>query len=144
MCFYARDSLVSIFSARRNLSLARLERICTLMNLEIADLLELARGPGARVTELSEKQERELVGNPKLLLVGMMAVSHWTAAEILETYRFSETELVGLLARLDRLKIIDLLPENRIKVRLPQNFNCRCTRSSKKRWIGPPLRQLKF
>src|SRR5260221_2174278 len=119
------ESSVKRMFARRNLSLARLERICALMNLEIADLLELTRGADARVAELSEKQERELVGNPKLLLVGMLAVSHWTAAEILETYRFSQSELVGLLARLDRLKIIDLLPENRIKVRLPQNFNWR-------------------
>jgi len=34
---------------------------------------------------LSEKQERELVGNPKLLLVGLLAASHWTAAEMLAT-----------------------------------------------------------
>lgn len=119
------ESSVKRMFARRNLSLARLERICALMNLQIADLLELTRGADARVAELSEKQERELVGNPRLLLVGMLAVSHWTAAKILETYRFSEAELVSLLARLDRLKIIDLLPENRIKVRLAQNFNWR-------------------
>ncbi len=119
------ESSVKRMFARRNLSLGRLERICALMNLEIADLLELTRDADGRVTELSEKQERELVGNPKLLLVGMLAVSHWTAAKILETYRFSQTELVGLLTMLDRLRIIDLLPENRIKVRLPRNFNWR-------------------
>ena len=119
------ESSVKRLFARRNLSLGRLERICALMNLEIADLLELTRAAEGRLTELSEKQERELVGNPRLLLVGMLAISHWTAAKILETYRFSEAELVSLLARLDRLRIIDLLPENRIKVRLHQNFNWR-------------------
>jgi hypothetical protein len=41
---------------------------------------------------------------------------------MLEAYRFSESDLVGLLTRLDRLGIIDLLPGNRIKVRLARNF----------------------
>ena len=119
------ESSVKRMFARRNLSLGRLERICALMNLEIADLLDLTRAADGSVTELSEKQERELVGNPKLLLVGMLALSHWGAAKILETYRFSESELVGLLTGLDRLRIIDLLPENRIKLRLARNFNWR-------------------
>src|SRR6266568_689592 len=112
------ESSVKRMFARRNLSLGRLERICALMNLEIADLLDLTRAADGSLTELSEKQERELVGNLKLLLVGMLALSHWTAAKILETYRFSEAELVGLLTRLDRMRIIDLLPENRIKLRV--------------------------
>ena len=119
------ESSVKRMFARRNLSLGRLEQICALMHLEIADLLDLTRTADGSVTQLSEKQERELVGNPKLLLVGMLTLSHWTAAKILETYRFSESELVGLLTRLDRMRIIDLLPENRIKLRLARNFNWR-------------------
>ena len=119
------ESSVKRMFAQRHLSLNRLEQVCGLMNLEITDLLELTRTAEGRITELTEDQERELVSDPRLLLVGTLAVSHWTAAKILETYRFSETELVGLLARLDRLRIIDLLPQNRIKVRLQRNFNWR-------------------
>lgn len=119
------ESSIKRMFAQRHLSLNRLEQVCGLMNLEIADLLELTRAAEGRVSELSEDQERELVSDPKLLLVGTLAISHWGAAKILETYRFSETELVGLLVRLDRLRIIDLLPENRIKVRLQRNFNWR-------------------
>src|SRR5206468_160266 len=95
------------------------------MDLEIADLLELTRAAEGRVTELSEDQERALVSDPKLMLVAILSISHWTAASMLENYRFSETELVGLLARLDKLGIIDLLPGNRIKVRLARNFTWR-------------------
>jgi hypothetical protein len=119
------ESSVKRTFAQRNLSLARLEQVCGLIDLEIGDLLDLARAAEGRVSELSEEQERELVSDPKLLLVGTLAVSHWTAAKILETYRFSESELVGLLTRLDRLGIIRLLPENRIQVRLQRNFNWR-------------------
>jgi DNA-binding Xre family transcriptional regulator len=119
------ESSVKRIFARRQLSLARLEQICGLIGIEIADLLEFTRAAEGRMSELSEEQESELVNSPKLLLVGTLAVSHWTADKILETYRFSEAELVGMLARLDRLRIIDLLPGNRIKVRLQRNFNWR-------------------
>src|SRR6266478_2306126 len=63
-----------------------------------------------------------LVNEPKLLLVGILAISFWTAADILATFRISRTELVRLLVRLDRMRIIDLLPDNVIKVRLARNF----------------------
>jgi DNA-binding Xre family transcriptional regulator len=119
------ESSVKRMFAQQNLSLDRLEQICALMNLEIADLLELTRDAEARITELTEEQERELVGDPKLLLVAIVAISHWTASKILETYQLSESELVKILARLDRMRIIDLLPDNRIKVRLARNFTWR-------------------
>ena len=57
-----------------------------------------------------------------VLLVGLLALSNWTAAEILQTYRLTEPELVQILARLDSIGVIDLLPGNRIKLKLARNF----------------------
>ncbi len=116
------ESSVKRLFAQGDFTLVRIEEICGLCGLEIADLLELTRAAEGRLTELTEEQERELVSDPKLLLVGILATSHWTMRGMLETYRFSETELLRLLARLDRLKIIELQPGNRIKVRLARNF----------------------
>ena len=107
------------------MSLDRLEQVCALMELEIADLLELTRAAEGRVKELTEEVEKTLVSDSKLLLVAVLAINHWTAQAMLETYRFSESELVGLLMRLDRLGIIDLMHGNRIKVRLARNFSWR-------------------
>ena len=119
------ESSVKRVFAQERLSLDRLEQICSLMELEITDLFELTRAAERRITELSEEQERSLVGDPKVLLVAVLAINHWTAQAMLEKYRFSESELVALLTRIDRLGIIDLLPGNRIKVRLAHNFNWR-------------------
>ena len=119
------ESSVKRMFSQESMSLDRLEQICELMELEIADLLELTRAAEGRLTELAEDQELSLVSDPKLLLVAILAISHWTAANIVKQYRFSESELVGLLARLDRAGIIDLLPGNRIKVRLSRNFKWR-------------------
>ncbi len=116
------ESSVKRTFSQGTMSLERLEQLCALMELEIADLLELTRAAEGRVKELTEQTEKTLVSDVKLLLVAVLAISHWTAQAMLETYRFSESELVGLLTRLDRLGIIDLLQGNRIKVRLARNF----------------------
>jgi hypothetical protein len=43
-------------------------------------------------------------------------------AEIIHTYDISETEGIQLLARLDRMKMIELQPGNRVKLMMAQNF----------------------
>jgi DNA-binding Xre family transcriptional regulator len=119
------ESSVKRMFAQQNMDLERLERICALMNLEIADLLELTRHAQGRISELTEEQELELVSDPKLLIVGVLATSQWSVTKILENYRLSEPELLKMLRRLERMKVIDLLSNNRIKVRLPRNFSWR-------------------
>jgi len=120
----SESSVKRVFS-QENLSLDRLEQICALMDLEIADLFDLTRAAEKRITELTDEQERVLVSDPKVLLIAILAINHWTVPVMLEKYRFSESELIALLTRLDRLGIIDLLPGNRIKVRLAHNFSWR-------------------
>jgi DNA-binding Xre family transcriptional regulator len=119
------ESSVKRMLAQKKLSLNRFEQICGLMGLEIADLVELAHQAENRIVELTEEQERELVSDPKVLLVAVLVFNYWSAAKILETYRLTEAELVKVLTRLDKMRIIDLLPGNRIKVRLARNFKWR-------------------
>ena len=119
------ESSVKRLFAHQDFSLGRVERICALMKLELTDLLELMHAAEPHLSELTEDQERTLVSEPKLLLIGILAISFWTAADILQTFKVSKTELVRMLARLDRLRIIDLLPDNVIKVRLARNFTWR-------------------
>jgi DNA-binding Xre family transcriptional regulator len=116
------ESSVKRLFSQKKLTLDRLEEICKHLDLEISDLLEMARSTQGLITELSEAQERALVGNQRLLLVGLLALSHWTAEEIVTVYRLTEAQVVRLLAQLDALGIIDLLPGNRIKLRLARNF----------------------
>ena len=103
-------------------SLHRLEAVCDLAGL---DLLELARQADAqryRMPALTVDQERELVGDPALLLVAVCALNRWPFERILERYRFDPPRLVALLARLDRMGLIEFLPGNRIRLRIARNF----------------------
>jgi len=119
------ESSVKRIFARKDLSLERIEKICSLMELDLTDLLELMHAAEPRISELTEEQERALVNVPKLLLVGILAISYWSAEDMVATFRISKTELVRLLARLDRMRLIALMPNDHIKIRLARNFSWR-------------------
>lgn len=110
-----------MFAAKR-FTLDRLEDICQLLQLELTDLFLLHEESRQRITQLTEEQEKELVSDDKLLLVAVSVRNRLGFEDIIRHYHISETECIRCLARLDKLKIIDLLPNNRIKLRIDENF----------------------
>lgn len=108
--------------ASRRFSLDRLEDICALMQLELTDLFQLYEASRQRIDHLSAEQEKELVANTKLLLVAVSVRNRLSFDDIVDHYNISETECIHHLAKLDKLKIIDLLPNNRIKLRIDDAF----------------------
>lgn len=111
--------------AAEDLSLSRLDAICDLAGLDVGVLAELAAGAVDPLTELSAEQEQALVEDPRLLLVTYLALNQWPFAEMVRTFDVSEHQAVRLLARLDRLGMIDLLPGNRIRLKTARNFRWR-------------------
>ena len=109
--------------AKQTFTLRRLDEICDVLGIEISDLAKIVEHEAERVTQLSVAQEKEVISDPKLLLVAVHALNHWTLEEIVDRYTISKTECVRLLVRLDRLRIIDLLPNNRIRVIVGRNFS---------------------
>ena len=109
--------------ADKNLSLLRLEHICHMLGMEISDLVQTMNQRAHRITQLTREQEDEIAGDRLLLLVTVCALNRWTFAEILDHFAITEVEAIRCLTRLDRLKIIDLLPGNRIKLLISPNFD---------------------
>jgi DNA-binding Xre family transcriptional regulator len=117
-------SVKRVFATHR-FTLERLDRICAVLGIEITDLAKMVEHEAERVTQLTLEQEREIVSDPKLMLVAVHALNHWTLEEIVDHYAISKTECIRLLARLDRLRIIELLPNNRIRLIVGRNFSWR-------------------
>lgn len=117
-------SIKRLFSSR-NFSLQQVQQICLMMEMEISDLVQLMTERQARLQELSEEQEEEIVSDPGFLIITVCALNRWTFDDIVEAYTFTEHEVLQKLARLDRLKIIELLPKNRIKLLVAPNFSWR-------------------
>jgi len=134
----ARELDLSEASVKRlfseySFTLGRIGQVCTMLNLEIADLIHQMEKNLNLTTQLTLAQEKELVADTKLLLMAHFLTNKLEFSDIIRIYDISETEGVRLLAKLDRMKIIELLPGNRVKLLISPNF----------KWImDGPIRRL--
>lgn len=115
-------SIKRMFS-EKNFTLKRLDQVCQVLDVEVSDLLR-DTGPGDELlSQLTHEQETQIVADKKLLLVAICALNHWTLAQILAIYDIPKAECIKLLAQLDRLKIIRLLPNNKIRPLVTRAFS---------------------
>lgn len=114
-------SVKRIFS-RGDLSLGRLETVCRKVEIDFYDLARLARNRDAASETLTAEQEQALARDARLLTVLHLLLNDWTFQEILAEYALTEAELVRMLVRLDRLRVIELAPRNRVRLRCPKHL----------------------
>lgn len=114
-------SVKRIFS-RREFTLERLDEVCRIAGVDFAELARAASEQSAAAQQLSAAQEEAIVSDPKLLLVALCAVNNWTFDEIVATYDLAPTEVTHCLARLDRERIVELGPGNRIRPLINRAF----------------------
>lgn len=118
----SEPSVKRMFATRR-FSVDRLVNIANLLGFTLAELAQEAAVSERRLHTLSESQERELVRDEKLLLVAVCALNQWTVEDIGAVYRLDEAECILHLTRLDRLRLIHLLPGNRIRLNVARDFD---------------------
>jgi DNA-binding Xre family transcriptional regulator len=114
-------SIKRIFSLK-NCSLRRLDAICELLQVELA---ELARGMPREtklLNRLTREQEEDLMSDPSLLLIAVSALHQMRLEEIVETYRLTQPQVLKLLLRLEQIGILDLHENNRIRLRISRTF----------------------
>jgi DNA-binding Xre family transcriptional regulator len=129
------EATVKRIFALKNCTVDRLDDICELLQV---DLAELARGMPREdrlLHRLTQEQEAELMSDPALLLVAVSALNQMRVDEIVETYTLDEAQCVALLLRLERIGILELHENNRIRLRIARTFS----------WIpdGPIMRYVK-
>ncbi len=117
------EASVKRLFAEHNLSLERLDQLCDWLDLEFADLVSLMARSKRQTTRLTLQQEQELVADKKLLLLAHFLINGLSFTEITEQYAIDEHEGIQLLAKLDTLKVIELLPNNRVKLRIAKQFD---------------------
>ena len=117
------EASVKRMFSRRNFSLKRLDQVCQLANSEFSDIARALHQEESLISRLSQEQEQEIVSNPRLFLVAVCALNHVGFEQIVATYDISRPECIQLLARLDRLGFIRLLPNNRIRLLVSLDFS---------------------
>lgn len=111
------EASVKRIFASGNFSLKRLEAVCALLDMSLHDLTRLAGTEAETVTTLTLKQEEALATDPRLLTCFYLLLNGWTPDQIADRYRLDDLLTVRMLAALDRLKLIELYPDNRVRLR---------------------------
>lgn len=119
------EASVKRMFAANSFSLARLDTVCQMLGMEISDLVQQMHAGQKRLEQLTAQQELELTQDLPLLLVTVCVLNRWTIEDITRLYALTEAECVQRLLHLDRLRIIDLMPGNRVKLRIAPNFRWR-------------------
>jgi transcriptional regulator with XRE-family HTH domain len=115
-------SVKRLFS-ERSFSLLRIEKLCDLAGTDLAELIQLAEASQKHADQLSLQQEQQLVEDTSLLLVAVCIINHLSFDDILRKYDINEPALIRIFVKLDRMKIIDLLPGNRYRLKLSRRFS---------------------
>lgn len=119
------ESAVKHMFSTANFSLRRLDEVCAVLELDIGDLVTLSETQEQRIEQLSAEHEQEIVDNDRLLLITYCLINYWTFDEIIERYDISRAEGLKYLRRLDRMKVIELQPGDRVRLLIANNFDWR-------------------
>jgi len=117
----SEGSVKRLFSDQ-TFSMARFEEVCQMMNLEFSDLVQLMQEKTSNLSRLTIEQEKQIVSDHILLLVTVCVLNRWDTDDILRHYKIERTELIHQLATLDKMKVIELLPGDKIKLLTSSNF----------------------
>jgi DNA-binding Xre family transcriptional regulator len=104
-------------------TLERISQVCELLNFEIADLIHEMEKKVELTQQLTLEQETELTSDIKLLLMAHFLMNKLSFEQIISIYDISETEGIRMLAKLDRMKLIELRPGNRVKLIIAKDFS---------------------
>lgn len=119
------EATVKRMFSKNEFSLQRFEQVCRLGEVTLADLAREVDNEKNFISQLTEEQERRVLSNTKLFIVAVCVLNHLTLEQIIAIYNLSETECIQLLLELDRIRFLQLLPNNRIKLLVSRTFSWR-------------------
>jgi len=111
--------------SRGTFTLARLEAVLAVLELDLYEFARLARGAAPGPLELSLDQERALAGDERLLSVFWLVQNGWRAEDILAEFSINRSALTLAFGRLARLKLIDWGPRDQLRLRVAKDFQWR-------------------
>ncbi|UUZ47630.1 helix-turn-helix domain-containing protein [Massilia sp. B-10] len=140
------EASVKRMFSQKNFTLLRLDDILSASGIEFEELSAAQSGP-ALISQLTLAQEREIIGDPRLLVVAVSAMNHISFDDIVRYYEMTELEVTKYLLRLDKIGFLELLPNNRVKLLIARTFQLDRERSDPD--LLPPrgrgrLSQLRF
>lgn len=109
--------------ALRSFSLERLEQVLAAIGMDFMELAQAATDAPQLITRLTLAQEKEIIGDERLLVVAVAALNLIPLEQIVATYRLTEAQALGYLLRLDRIGFLILRPNNKYRLLVARTFS---------------------
>jgi DNA-binding Xre family transcriptional regulator len=117
------EATVKRMFSKKTFTLARLEKVCRLLDIDFHDLALMDRQRrGSAPATLTPEQEAALLADEKLAFLLYFLANGWSVTQILEEYDYTETGMVQRLARLERLALLEVHPHNRVRLKISPNL----------------------
>lgn len=110
-------SVKRLFAGRR-FTLERLEAVCELTGTSLTGLAREVAAQREALKTLGAEQEAILAADLPLLLVFFLLLNDYSFEMIVAEYTLSDTDCFRLLRRLEQMELIDLLPGNRVRLKV--------------------------
>jgi len=115
------EASVKRMFSQKNFTLQRLDQILSASGIEF-DELSAAQNAPALISQLTMAQEKEIIGDARLLVVAVSAMNHICFDDIIKYYDMSDVEVTKYLLRLDKIGFLELMPNNRVKLLIARTF----------------------
>jgi hypothetical protein len=117
------ERTVKRWLAGKGLTLQVVEDLCNVLGLTLTEFCEFAKGDlDVRPAQLNSLQERTLLANPSLLFLFDLLHRGWSLREIQNECKMSEATVIGHLVRLEKLRLVELMPGNRVRLLFARNI----------------------
>jgi transcriptional regulator with XRE-family HTH domain len=116
------EASVKRMFSQKNFTLQRLDQILDACGIGFDELSATQGGPKL-IAQLTLAQEKEIIGDPQLLVVAVSAMNHIGFDDIVLTYELNEAQVTACLLRLDKIGFLELLPNNRVKLLIARTFS---------------------
>jgi hypothetical protein len=116
------EATIKRIFATRNCTLERMDELCELAQVDLAELALGMPRESRLIARLTHEQEEELMSDPALLFMAVAALHQMRVDQIVEGYQLEEAQCVKLLVRLEKLGILELHENNRIRLRIARTF----------------------
>lgn len=118
-------SVKRIFS-EQTFSLQRLEEVCRFLDMSFYDLARMTRlGAADEISRLTLKQEQGLARDPLVLTYFYLLLTGRTPKTIAREFGLDDQQQATMLARLSKLKLVELLPHNDGRLRTGRRIDWR-------------------
>lgn len=133
------EASVKRMFSRGSFTLARIEAVLAALDLDLYEVARMTRGAGDGPAQLTHEQELGLAKDERLLAAFWLVLNGWSFEEIVRTFAVTRAELTIAFARMEKLKLIEWGPRERVRLLVPRDFGWRPGGPAKKAYARRAL-----